>query len=153
MSIDGEFREIAHCGGKFSIVTKTDDEGRRAFQVGVSSSNPTPASIFLINVLPQGIPIATVSMGWAPDQADEPPRQVQFYQIIIASDQQGMFGHRCYRCGGYWRSRSAPANWPTTCPYCGLRDATHNFLTDGQQAFVKKCKEICQHDVSSTARL
>jgi hypothetical protein len=69
--------------------------------------------------------------------------------IFIASDSEGLFGHRCPQCNGYWRSNSVPWNWPITCPYCGVRGDTHNFLTEGQRRYVRTCCELIEQAIQS----
>ena len=131
---EDEFREIGHCGGQFSVQTHTGSDGQRSYSVGVKSSKPTPAALFMVGALEQGIPVVTMEIGgWAPDRANDPAQPSPVLPVMIASDRHGLFGHQCHQCGGYWRSSAAPARWPITCPYCGLRAATHNFLTTGQR--------------------
>ncbi len=137
-----EFREISHCGGKYTVVVKTGEDGTRAYQLGVTSSSPHPAALFCVAATYDGKPVGVISLGgWAPDRANEGPQTSQYIPVFVASDREAKFGHECPRCTGYWRNTAVPHQWPLTCPYCGLRASTHQFLTRGQRRFVEKCCE------------
>lgn len=133
-----EFQEVGHCGGQYTINVKTSEDGHRSIQVGIRHSRPTPASFFAVHSLPQGIPIGMIQLGGIGQSWNPPPVSGSF-PIFIASDNQGMFGHYCQNCKGYWRSKSSPARWQITCPYCGLRAESHVFLTEGQIKYVQAC--------------
>lgn len=135
-----EFQEIAHCGGKVIITLLTED-GQRKYSIGIEHSSPKPASWFAIYALPQGIPVETVQMGGIGDRWNPPPTS-DCFSVFIASDSTSFFGHSCHGCKNYWRSRSAPSRWLVTCPYCGNRGKTHQFLTQGQVEFVKECCKL-----------
>ena len=131
-----EFREIGHSGGKFTVTVRTDNEGRRSFSLGVSSSAPVPQSIISVQVNFNGEVLGVSSLAWRPDLAAEGPTETDNFPVLVASDREGLFGHQCRRCGTYWRSNGPPANWAMTCPQCGLKVPSHQFLTDGQLAFI-----------------
>ena len=143
-----EFQEIGHCGGQYTVNIKTAADGSWKIQVGVRHSRPTAAAVFAIYALPQGIPISTFEIPGIGQQMDPPPVP-GCYPIFIASDINGMFGHQCKSCHAYWRSDGAPSQWPMTCPYCGLRDESHNFLTDGQIKYIKACCELVEQVITS----
>jgi hypothetical protein len=133
-----EFEEIAHSGGQFTIKVQTVD-GQRMYSLGYRGNRPNPLAAVGIYVLPQGIPIGTFIMGGI-GTPFKPPQPEGTYVNFITSDKTGFFGHLCPECGGYWRS-SGIAAWTTTCPYCGVRDYFHNFLTEGQRKYVSACCE------------
>ncbi len=139
-----EFEEIAHTGGTYSVETITDASGVRMVSVGYSHSGPTPASMFLLLALPQGIPYWVVPVGGArrSDVVPEAAAALETVQVMIASDKHGLFGHTCPRCNKYWRSDSTPARWNMSCAYCPFKAAAHFFRTAGQKAFVKR---FCEH--------
>jgi hypothetical protein len=61
MAYDDDFKEIAHCGGKFIVTIADDAEGRRGVQLGVEHTRPLPAALFMVwATLPQGIPVSVV---------------------------------------------------------------------------------------------
>lgn len=126
-------------GGKYTVTVKTDEKNNRAYQLGVSHSSPRPASIFCIAADFEGNPLGTINLSWNPGLADQGPTQFNFIQVFLASDIEQNFGHECPRCKGYWRSPAVPHLWNPKCPYCGLSTGSHNFLTEGQRRFVKKC--------------
>jgi hypothetical protein len=136
MPHNGEFKEVGHCGGQFTVTVTTDAQGRRGVSYGVQGSRPVPAALFAVWALGQGIPVKMAAIPGMGDAFDPPPHPTCIL-AHVASDSQGLFGHTCPSCEGYWRSRAAPATWPLTCPYCGLRDGAHNFLTLGQKRFVE----------------
>jgi hypothetical protein len=136
-----EFREIAHCGGQIYVTTETTATGTKRYGFGIRNSRPYPASIFAVLALPQGIPIATSEIGWAPNLPSQSQANSTF-TIFVGSDRESLFGRQCGSCNGYWRSKCAPSRWQTTCPYCGIRAPTHEFLTDGQLRYVEAA---CEH--------
>lgn len=119
--------------------TKTDERGHRLAAFGVRHSTPRPAAWFCIYADMYGVPFATVRLGGLADPGAGPPAQAPGYMVFVASDSEGLFGHQCRRCKGYWRSDGAPSEWPMTCPYCALRTGTHNFRTDAQRRYVTSC--------------
>jgi len=143
-----EFQEIGHCGGQFIVTVETDEEGRRGIQLGWQHCRPTAAAIFAVYALPQGIPVGTIQLGGIGEPWNPPPGP-GCMSIFIASDRQGMFGHQCPECGGYWRSDGAPSRWMQTCPYCGIRSDAHVFLTDGQKRYTGACCEKIHEAMSS----
>lgn len=61
--------------------------------------------------------------------------------VFIASDSEGKFGYQCQRCGQYWRARGGVS----LCPYCGLRDQRHNFLSSAQRFYVQLyCEKLAK---------
>ncbi|WP_152427042.1 hypothetical protein [Paramagnetospirillum caucaseum] len=143
-----DFREIGHCGGKLRVDVETGDDDSRAYSLGYSHSSAGPAAFFMIYAIPQGIPVATISTPGLGQEMPPPPVPGSF-PLIIASDSEGRFGHRCESCGEYWRSSGAPSAWPLTCPYCGLRAPTHAFLTLGQRAYVSEFCELIESAVNA----
>lgn len=144
-----EFQEIGHCGGQLIVNLKSIDGGRRGIQFGIRHSRPTPASIFGIYALPQGIPVGNMDFGGMDDSSSLPTRDC--LPIFIASDSLGMFGHQCPRCKQYWRSNGAPSKWKMTCPYCGLRNETYFFRTDGQRRYIDAFCEFVKQAMESEA--
>lgn len=134
-----EFQEIAHCGGRITISTETDERGHRLVAFGFRHSSPTAAALFAISADEIGNPLGMIELGGLVSRGSDDPPAMQGYTVFIASDSEGMFGHQCPRCNGYWRSRGAPSKWRMTCPYCGLRAETHNFLTMAQHKYVQHC--------------
>ena len=102
-----EIQEIGHCGGQLIVNLKSMDGGQRGIQFGIRHSRPTPASIFGIYALPQGIPVGNMDFGGMDDSSTLPTQDC--LPIFIASDSLGMFGHQCPRCKQYWRSDGAPS--------------------------------------------
>ena len=143
-----EFQEIGHCGGQFTVDVRTAEDGRRGFQFGIRHSRPTPASIFAIYALPQGIPVGAIQLGGIGNPWNPSPT-ADCLPIFIGSDSLGMFGHRCPQCKGYWRSAWTPTRWKMICAYCGLRTEAHAFLTEGQLKYVKACCELVEKALQS----
>jgi hypothetical protein len=131
MNEAGEFREISHCGGQVFFNVRTDANGQRGYQIVFQSSRPVPMALYSIYALPQGIPIADLPMGGVGSPMPPPPVP-GCIPVYIASDSEGKFGLQCQRCGQYWR-----AGWVSLCPYCGLRDERHNFLSSAQRVYVQ----------------
>lgn len=127
-----EFQEIAHCGGQVIFAIKTDDKGRRSYQVTWQSNRPVPAAVYAIYSLPEGIPVADLPMGGIGAPWPEPPVP-GCVPVFIASDSQGKFGFECSRCKQYWRTRGNVS----LCPYCGLRARRHQFLSAAQRMYVR----------------
>jgi hypothetical protein len=131
-----EFEEIGHSGGKVTFSIATID-GRRGYQVGYSSNRPVPMSLIAVYALPQGVPVESIQLGGI-GQPWNPPPFPDCFPVFIASDSQGKFGHRCPNCDGYWRS----GPWPNICPYCDIRAASFQFLSEAQQRYVRHYCEV-----------
>jgi hypothetical protein len=144
MGMKPEFQEIGHCGGQFTVEVKTID-GERAIQLGYRGSRSVPMAAFGVYALPQGIPVGTMNLGGR----SKPRPTEDSLDIFIASDSEGLFGHRCPQCFAYWRSRAVPAMWPLTCVNCGVRADTHHFLTEGQLKYVRGCCDLIQEAIKS----
>ena len=133
-----EFKEIAHSGGKVTFTFKTGADGTHAYQVSYTSSRPVPMVLIGIYALPEGIPLGTIHMGGIGTPWNPPPLPVCL-PVLITSDSQGQFGHRCPGCNGYWRS----GPWPNVCPYCAVRAEGYQFLSEAQLRYVRHyCKEL-----------
>ena len=102
MSGPEEFQEIAHSGGRLTIRLSTNNNGHREYQLQWSHDRPTPAVVFAVYALPQGIAVAHMRLGGV-GSASDPPPVPGCYQVFIGSDSQGKFGHQCPACNGYWR--------------------------------------------------
>lgn len=141
-----DFREIAHSGGKVTIRSRLDDRGRRAYQLEWTHSRPNPAGLFAIYALRQGVPVAPLPLGGVGSPMPPPPFPGCF-QVFIGSDSEGMYGHHCPGCNGYWRDRGGPQ----FCPYCRVVAESHQFLSKAQQQYVyefcAKLQEIVSADV------
>lgn len=127
-----EFQEIAHCGGQVIFTVSTDDNGQRRYQITWQSNRPVPAAIYAIYALREGIPVADLPMGGIGAPWPQPPVP-GCVPVFIASDSEGKFGFQCPRCKQYWRTRGNIS----LCPYCGVRDDRHQFLSAAQRMYVK----------------
>ena len=127
-----EFQEIGHTGGKVTFGIKTED-GHRAFNVTYSHSRPVASALFAVWALPQGVAVAGIDMGGIGTPWNPPPVP-GCYPVLIASDSEGMFGHSCPQCSGYWRSRGGNV----MCPYCGAGGDKHMLLTEAQQRYIQQ---------------
>jgi hypothetical protein len=145
MAYGPEFKEIAHCGGKVNVTTVTGEDSRRRASFGVEHSAPRPAAWFAVYALPpHGIPVATIRLGGI-GQPWNPAPYPDCLPVFVGSDSEGLFGHECPECNGYWRSKAVPPTWEITCPYCGRSAETHHFLTAGQRRFVKAVCDLTLH--------
>lgn len=143
-----EFQEIGHCGGKFTIGVKTDGQGQKSLQFGMTHSRVGPAAFIGIYILPQGIPVGIIQLGGI-GQSFNPPPFPSCLPVLMASDSQGKFGHECPTCNSYWRSGGPPVNWPMTCPYCGDGGEGHAFLTQGQRRYLEACAEAVDQAIAT----
>jgi len=135
-----EFQEIGLTGGKVKFTTVTEKDGRRKYQISWTHSSPTPAALFAVWALPQGIVIATAEMGGIGAPVKPPPVRGCF-QVMIGSDSQGKFGHQCPACREYWRSGAGVG----MCPYCATQADRHLFLTEAQERYVMQyCDRLHQ---------
>lgn len=130
-SATDQFAEIAHSGGIVTFEIRTAADGRRTFRVSYRHSRPVPMVLIGIYAMPQGIPVDTIQMGGI-GQPWNPPPVPGCIPVMIGSDSTGHFGHSCPECRGYWRSGA----WANVCPYCGLRTARHDFLSNAQLRYV-----------------
>jgi hypothetical protein len=141
---DRDFREIAHSGGKIIFRIVSDANGRRGYQVTFTGSRPVPMAMFAIYALPQGIPVANLPLGGSGSPWPAPPFP-RCFPVFISSDSEGLFGHECPRCGGYWRSRGQAS----VCSYCGLLGESFQFLTTSQVAYVEHYAEVLETALDS----
>lgn len=142
MNMNEDFREIGHSGGKITFTIRTDVDGRTGLQIGVSSSRPMPMVMIAVYAIAQGIPVGTIQLGGIGTQWNPPPFP-GCYPVMIQSDSQGLFGHHCPRCEGYWRS----GPWPRVCPYCNVRVEGYQFLSKAQLRFVKHYCEVLMNSL------
>lgn len=136
-----EFQEVPPCGGKIKITIKSDPDGRRKYSLELTHNRPTPAAWFAVYALPQGIPVETIQLRGM-GQEFNPPPYPDCFQVFIASDITGFFAYFCSDCQNPWRAKSAPDNWLSACPYCGIKGKPHQFLTQGQHHFIRECCEM-----------
>ena len=139
-----EFEEIGHTGGTVTFHVVTGSDGSRGYQVGFHHARPVAASLFAVYALPQGIVVAPLPMGGIGDKWPPPPVPGCF-PVFIASDSEGMFGHKCPECAGYWRARFSSS----ICPYCGLHGDVRDFLTDAQRRYVWQYCEALESALTS----
>src|SRR5437762_420394 len=131
MPMQPDFQEIAHSGGRVIIRLVTDKEGRRRYQLTWQHSRPVAAAVFALYALPQGVAVGQIDLPGI-GQSSNPPPIPGCFLVFMGSDSEGMFGHQCPVCGGYWRDRSGTR----VCPYCGIRSGLHDFLTAAQKSYV-----------------
>src|SRR5437016_5003866 len=129
-NVSKEFEEIGHSGGKITFRIVTDPGGRRAFQVTISSDRPVPTVWIGVYALPQGVPVESIQLGGI-GQLWNPAPFPGCWPVMIASDSEGKFGHNCPSCRAYWRS----GPWPNICPYCRVKAAGYQFLSEAQHRY------------------
>jgi len=135
--VSKEFEEIGHSGGKITFRIVTDPGGRRAFQVTISSDRPVPTVWIGVYALPQGVPVESIQLGGI-GQLWNPAPFPGCWPVMIASDSEGKFGHNCPSCRAYWRS----GPWPNICPYCRVKAAGYQFLSEAQHRYVRHYCEV-----------
>lgn len=126
----------------FHVVTGPD--GRRGYQVGFHHQRPAASALFAVYALPQGIVVAPLPMGRIGSPWPPPPVPGCF-PVFIASDSEGMFGHKCPECSNYWRARFSSS----MCPYCAFNGNVQDFLTDAQRRYVRQYCELLQDALAS----
>ena len=111
-----------------------DAQGAVSYSVGWSHSRPTPAAVFAVYAIPQGVAVGDIQLDGIGTPWNPPPLPGCF-PVFISSDSTGMFGHQCPACKGYWRA----SHGGRLCPYCSYKaEAYHHFLTEAQQRYVKE---------------
>jgi hypothetical protein len=139
-----EFKEIGHSGGKITFSIKTNAEGQRSYQIEFRSSRPVPCVLFGIYALPQGVPVEVFIIGGM-GQPSNPAPPLGCFQVLIASDSQGKFGHLCPHCNGYWRS----GPMPQVCPYCATTGPVSQFLSEAQRRYIRHYCEVLSYALDS----
>lgn len=133
-----EFEEIAHTGGKVTFNVVINAEGRISYNVGWTHSRPTPASIFAVYAIPQGVAVGDINLGGIGTPWNSPPLPGCF-PVFISSDSTGMFGHQCPSCNTYWRADHGGR----ICPYCAFEaDENYHFLTTAQRRYVQEYCDV-----------
>ena len=135
---EDDFKEIGHCGGRVTFIIRHDDDGRRSVAQRIDVGGTAAAAWFGIYALaPHGIPIAGIKMRGI-KQLWDPPPPPHCFPVFLGSDLHKCWGHQCPDCDeGYFRNGNHPASHPMTCPYCGLREDAHHFLTPNQKLYVE----------------
>ncbi len=124
-----ELEEISHTGGKVTFEVKINAQVGVSWCVTWSHSNPTPAAVFGVYAIPQGVAVGDVDLGGLDTT------QPGCCLVLISSDSTGMFGYQCPVCKGYWRAEHGG----TVCPYCAYKaDGRFRFLTEAQRRYVKE---------------
>lgn len=145
MSKKQEFEEIAHTGGKVKFNVKIDAEGRFSYNVGWTHSRPTPAVLFAVYAIPQGVAVGDINLGGIGTPWNQPPLP-GCYPVFISSDSSGMFGHQCPSCNCYWRANHGGK----ICPYCAFEAHDYyHFLTEAQQRYVKQYCDVLSNAFAS----
>lgn len=145
MSNKTELEEIAHTGGKVTFNVKIDAQGGVSYSVGLTHSRPTPASVFAVYAIPQGVAVGDIRLGGIGTSWNPPPLP-GCYPVFISSDSTGMFGHNCPSCNGYWRADHGGK----ICPYCAFKaEENYHFLTEAQQRYVKEYCDVLSNALQS----
>ena len=132
LSNKAELEEIAHTGGKVKFNVKIDAEGKIFYNIEWTHSRPTPAALFAVYAISQGVAVSDLDLGGI-GSPWKPPPLPDCYPVFISSDNTGMFGRQCPSCNGYWRANLGGK----ICPYCAYRaDGTYHFLTEAQKRYV-----------------
>lgn len=141
-----DFEEIAHCGGKITFRVEKDENGEISGTLGFSGSSPNAMSLAGVYAAPVlGIPVGNYMLGWTSTDPDRPAPSESLIPVMIGSDTFGHFPGECPICSEHFRSSSHPATYPMTCPYCGVRAQSFNFLTSAQRKFIKYYVEIFEN--------
>lgn len=90
MSKKTELKEIAHTGGKVKFNVKIDAECRIAYNVEWTHSRPTPAALFAVYAIPQGVAVGDIKLGGIGTPWNLPPLPGCF-PVFISSDSTEMF--------------------------------------------------------------
>lgn len=130
-AVHNDFKEIAHSGGKVTFNIVSDANGRKSYQITYSGSRPVPMRMFAIYATQDGEPVANIQMGGVGSPWNPPP-DPSCRPVLISSDSEGLFGHQCPGCAGYWRSDTA-----RFCPYCRLEAESFLFLTPAHLSYVR----------------
>lgn len=144
MTERAEFQEIGHSGGQVIIRVGRDEAGRRSYQLEWRHCRPVRAAMFAVYALPQGIVVCQMELGGIGHPSNPPPYPGCF-RVFIGSDSEGMFGHQCPVCQGYWRGDCGLG----FCPYCGIRAPLHQLLTTAQRSYVTQFCEKMREALSA----
>lgn len=138
MADNGEFQEIGHAGGKLEIIYEpaTAKEGA-GIGTKYSHSAPTPCSMIQMAASLDGKVLEFVPIRGM--RTVPPPEPSPIVSTFVISDREGMFGRRCPKCTGYFRT-DQPAT-RSICPYCSREAPAGQFTTPNQRTFIDRiCK-------------
>jgi hypothetical protein len=139
-----EFKEIGHSGGQVIFHVKTEQCEHPAYKVEYRTSRPVPVKIYYFYALPQGVVVAPmVDIGL--NRPPSPPPFPGCYPVFLASDSEERFGQQCPKCDRYWRCGSMS----TTCPYCGNKGESIDFLTTAQQKYIYQYCQVLSKALDS----
>lgn len=145
MSKKAEFEEIAHTGGKVTFNVRIDAEKRISYSIELTYSRPTPATVFAVYAISQGVAVRDIKLGGIGTPWNPPPFP-GCYPVFISSDISGMFGRQCPSCNGYWRAGYSGK----ICPYCAVgADENYHFLTEAQQRYVRQYCDVLSNALAS----
>jgi hypothetical protein len=148
--VSEDFQEIGHCGGSFTIRCKRID-GKLTHSASIRHEGIGRAAFFGVLVTFDLEVVDTIVLGGIGQQPSPDLANFPGTALLIASDSEAYFGRQCPRCNGYWRSKSAPALWATTCPYCAMQEKAHHFLTDGQKAYITEAISMFREIIEQEA--
>jgi DNA-directed RNA polymerase subunit RPC12/RpoP len=125
-----EFEDVPHTGG---VVTIRKDRG--TYQLTYTHMRPVRAVFAELFVTREGVPVGFAPFSGMSTREDPPPPEDPILMVMLASDEEGLFGRQCPACNAYFRSDSPVAD--THCPYCRASGKGLAFITPTQRAFMR----------------
>jgi hypothetical protein len=146
MDSSREFSEIAHSGGQITYTFEPNNSGGHSLYLRVEFCRPNAMAMVGVYAVPPGVPVAMMDIRGLGEPVTPPPLP-QCVPIMVMSDSEGRFGHKCPACSGYWRS----GPWPKLCPYCATQAPEIHFLSDAQRRYIEHCVAMLEKAMTGDA--
>lgn len=111
------------------------ENGTTRYSAGIEYTEALPLSVYCIWATESGVPMGVADFE---DINGTKPPPYGCFQVLVPTDQRAMWGRKCPKCSGYWRTNTPAFAASTVCCYCGSHFAAHECLSDAQLAYVRE---------------
>jgi hypothetical protein len=128
-----DFEEIAPSGAQVVFMFQKGPAGEPTYSFKWSSSAPRVALLGVYALQNQRVAVGDFDLSGGMGVPWNPPPAAGCVPVLIATDQEGLWGRVCPNCEQYWRARHPGL----VCPYCGRMVSQHyQLLSEAQQRYV-----------------
>jgi hypothetical protein len=127
-SSEGEFREIASCGGKIELLKEGEEVAMQVTGTGG------------LAYLPMRISLDGEQLVFSPIRGIDQRPPPQLVPAFLPADKTGLWGRSCPKCKSYFRTDGIERYM--FCPYCDCHAPAATFTTENQLAFLNRQREL-----------